>query len=310
MRHSSRSVRDKGSRLIWRERMRAMRRRYTEWEIDTNGITTVVAEWGTGDRAMVLLHGVSGNHRMWTDLAPRLVDAGYHVYAPDFRGSGDSRVNDDQVGRELSSYIDDLVIWTRAFDLSRFVLAGHSFGGRVAAEFAARYPDRVERLILIEPAGPDALNTITAQRPELKAAEEQGLQGMQQRRTLQGSLLDLLHQMAEESPGRPVNRARVEEILTNLEIAQDGTARYIPFHETNLAQRWISRIHDQRPILGNITAPTIVLRAVDSSGPLKYAMPHYADLISNARLVDDIPGDHALPTNNPDVVYDALVGNL
>lgn len=285
-----------------------MKRRYTEWAVETNGITTVVGEWGGGDRNMVLLHGVGSSRWIYSDLAHRLAAEGWHVYAPDFRGSGDSVVTDEQVGHELSAYIDDLVAWTAAFDLGNFVLAGHSFGGRVAAEFAARYPARVERLILIEPAGPDALNNIVDQMPELREGEEQGLQAMHARVKTQGETLQVLQELSEASPASPVNRPRIMEMLTNLDIDDSGHASYRQSLQTSLAQRWISRIHDQREALSRITAPTVVLRAIDSAGPLKYSMPHYADLIPNARFIDDIRGDHALPTNNPDAVFDALVG--
>src|SRR5690606_41133999 len=92
-----------------------MRRRFSEWEIETNGITTVVSEWGAGDRNAVLLHGVSGNRHYCSDLAEELVAEGWHVFAPDLRGAGESKIDsDDQVGREIQTYVEDLRAWTSA----------------------------------------------------------------------------------------------------------------------------------------------------------------------------------------------------
>ena len=133
-----------------------MNRRYSEWEIETNGVTTVVSEWGSDGRNMVLLHGVSGNRMTWSDLGPRLVGAGYHVYAPDLRGCGACVVTGDDIGRTMQDYVDDLAVWTEKLGLTSFALAGHSFGGRLAIDFADQYPERVEKLVLIAPAGPDS----------------------------------------------------------------------------------------------------------------------------------------------------------
>ena len=131
-----------------------MERRFSELAFETNGITTVVSEWGAGDRYAVLLHGVSGNRHYWSDLGPLLASEGWHVFAPDLRGAGESRVaSGDQVGREISAYVEDLRSWTEQLDIESFTLAGHSFGGRTAVDFAAAYPARVNKLILIAAAG-------------------------------------------------------------------------------------------------------------------------------------------------------------
>ena len=285
-----------------------MERQYSVWKVETNGIETILGEWGEGERHMVLLHGVSSNHKLWIDLAAQLADAGWHVYAPDFRGSGMSSATGDQVGEELDAYVDDLVAWTREFGLDSFVLAGHSFGGRVAAEFAARHPDRVHRLVLIDPAGPDNLSTFTEQDPALAESDEQGRESMRGKVKISGSALDVIRELADASPDTPTTRARIEEILSNIDIDETGRANHKKHLSGMLAQHWISRRHDQRPVLGQITATTIVMRAEESGGALAPAIPHYADLIPGAVFLDDVPGDHQLPLRNPQAVFDALTG--
>ena len=285
-----------------------MKRQYSAWQVETNGITTVLGEWGEGERHMVLLHGVSSNHKLWGDLALRLAGAGWHVYAPDFRGSGMSEASGDQVGEELDAYVDDLVVWTGDFGLNSFVLAGHSFGGRVAAEFAARFPDRVHRLVLIDPAGPDNLSAFTERDPALAESDEQGRQSMRDKVQISGPALDVVRELADASPDTPTTGARIEEILSNLDIDETGMARHKQHLASMLAQHWISRRHDQRPALAQITATTIVMRAAESGGALAPAIPHYADLIPNATFLDDVPGDHQLPLRNPEAVFEALTG--
>lgn len=50
-------------------------------------------------------------------------------------------------------FIDSFEEWRKAMNLSNFILLGHSFGGYVAAKYALKYPEHVEHLILVGPAG-------------------------------------------------------------------------------------------------------------------------------------------------------------
>jgi 3-oxoadipate enol-lactonase len=101
---------------------------------------------GTGD-PVVLLHSGVADRRMWQPQCGPLLEAGYQVVRPDFRGHGGSPMptapyNDADDVREL---LDSLGI-------GRINLVGSSFGGRIAQQFAARWPDRVSALALLCPA--------------------------------------------------------------------------------------------------------------------------------------------------------------
>lgn len=88
-------------------------------------------------------------------------------------GAGDGRVDTevhavDQTGNGLSSrprwrtqglrdteefFVENLEAWREASGLERMTLVGHSFGGYMSAVYALRYPERVERLVLVSPVG-------------------------------------------------------------------------------------------------------------------------------------------------------------
>jgi lipase len=105
-----------------------------------------VHEWGDpAAPALVCLHGVTSYGGRFRCLAERLADR-YHVVAPDLRGHGRSSWEPPW---DVEAHLED-VLETVPAD-SR-VWVGHSFGGRLAAELAARDPDRVERLVLLDPA--------------------------------------------------------------------------------------------------------------------------------------------------------------
>lgn len=103
-------------------------------------------EWGEPDAATVIcLHGVSSYGGRFVGLAEPLADR-YHVIALDLLGHGRSPWVppwdvDAHLDAILASVPDGSAIWI-----------GHSFGGRLAAELAARDPDRVERIVLLDPA--------------------------------------------------------------------------------------------------------------------------------------------------------------
>ena len=93
---------------------------------------------------LVCLHGVSGHGRRFVHLAERL--PGRTVLAPDLRGHGAS-------GKEppwdIATHVQDLL---ETIDEPFADWLGFSFGGRLAAQVAFQYPERVRSLILLDAA--------------------------------------------------------------------------------------------------------------------------------------------------------------
>jgi pimeloyl-ACP methyl ester carboxylesterase len=108
-------------------------------------------DWGGDGRPpLLLLHGFTGHAHAWDTLAIAL-QPHFHVLALDARGHGDSEPADvyDAAGafRDLSSVVDQLGV--RAL-----TLVGLSMGGRNAMYFAAKRPEMVERLVVLD-IGPE-----------------------------------------------------------------------------------------------------------------------------------------------------------
>ncbi|GAB2950889.1 alpha/beta fold hydrolase [Streptomyces heilongjiangensis] len=97
---------------------------------------------------VVFLHGLFG--QSWEGFLEDLA-AGHKVYAPASPGSAEPEdlVHLDHLW-DLLLYYHDLF---EQLGLEKFDIVGHSFGGMVAAEFAAVYPDRVRKLVLIDALG-------------------------------------------------------------------------------------------------------------------------------------------------------------
>ena len=102
-------------------------------------------EWGPAEAPRaVCLHGVTSHGRHFAKLAEAL--PGFHVLAPDLLGHGSSPYEPPW---DLGAHMDAIVETVGA---TPAILIGHSFGGRLAFELAARAPRLVPRLVLLDPA--------------------------------------------------------------------------------------------------------------------------------------------------------------
>ncbi len=106
-------------------------------------------EWGDPAGApIVCLHGVTGHGRRFRRLAEQHL-ASYRVIGVDYRGHGGSGWEPPW---SVEQHVGDIVETADALAISGATWVGHSFGGKLVAELAARHPDRVERAVLLDPA--------------------------------------------------------------------------------------------------------------------------------------------------------------
>jgi len=109
-----------------------------------------VHDWGDPEAPpLVCVHGVTGHARRFERLARERWTRHFHVVAPDLRGHGRSGVDPPW---DFATHVADLVETTGALGIDRAHWVGHSFGGRLVLELAARHPERVRRAVLLDPA--------------------------------------------------------------------------------------------------------------------------------------------------------------
>ena len=101
--------------------------------------------------AVVFLHGFLGDARDWSDIAKSLVEQ-YFCILPDLPGHGQNTVLPPEP-ITLTSLAAELLNSLEAQDIVTIHLVGYSMGGRLALQFALRYPQQVLRLVL-ESASP------------------------------------------------------------------------------------------------------------------------------------------------------------
>jgi long-chain acyl-CoA synthetase len=113
---------------------------------------SVVDIWPEGaERAIVFVHGYGGCAETWERQINHFA-RDCRVVAPDLRGHGQSDAPFTEY--TMAELVEDIDTVAQELDLpERFILAGHSFGGSICAEYANAHPERLEKLILISTAG-------------------------------------------------------------------------------------------------------------------------------------------------------------
>ncbi len=117
--------------------------------VTANGLKLHYLDWGTvGKPPMVLLHGLRGHAHSWDDVSAAMC-RDFHVLALDQRGRGDSDWAPDG-DYTTPAYVADLAAFSEILGLASFVLVGHSMGGRNSIAFTARYPEKANKLVLVD----------------------------------------------------------------------------------------------------------------------------------------------------------------
>ena len=131
--------------------------------IASNGIQIHVEEQGDGDLSLIFLHYWGGSSRTWTKVIAALPKS-HRSLAIDHRGWGDSDA--PARGYALADMAADAQGVIEALDLERYILVGHSMGGKVAQLMASRRPKGLVGLVLVAPSPPQPM----AMSPEAREA--------------------------------------------------------------------------------------------------------------------------------------------
>lgn len=109
-----------------------------------------VHDWGDATAPpLVCVHGVSAHGRRFRKLAEERLASEFHVLAPDLRGHG---LSEHDPPWDIATQADDLLETLEEVGVTAAAWVGHSFGGRLLLELAARVPERIRCAVLLDPA--------------------------------------------------------------------------------------------------------------------------------------------------------------
>lgn len=222
-------------------------------------------ESGRGRRAAVMLHGVGGGKELWHFQLDHLAGRGYRAIAWDAPGYGESpmppRFDWPALSAALIALLDHL-------GLPKVALIGHSMGGMVAQDFAARHPERLAALVLSgtsaafgNPDGAFQRQFIAARLGPLDAGG-----------TMAGLAPEIVSEVIGEAPD-----------TAGIALATDVMAR-VP-DDTYRAAIAALTTFDRRAALSEIAVPTLVLAGENDRNAPPAMMERMAARIRGARYV-------------------------
>lgn len=238
--------------------------------------TLHVEAWGDAEASRVVyLHGVTGHGGHARRLAEGWLADRHHVLAPDLIGHGASPYEppwsiEAQLDAVLASVGHEAAAWI-----------GHSYGGRLAFELAARRPDLVEKLVLLDPAiyldPAIALHVAEGSRQDRSYASfEEGID----RRYAESALSSAPRELVEE------------ELREHLVPSEDGRWRYRYSQASVIAA--YGEMAGPPPPFTRVTAPTLLVLGSSSYLPYDHLLEAHRAGAGDLLEVVVVEGGHTL----------------
>jgi pimeloyl-ACP methyl ester carboxylesterase len=241
-------------------------------------------DYGTaGHPPMLCVHGGAA-HGHWYDFVAPAFTPDHHVRALDLRGHGDSPWVEAE-GYAYADYVADLHAFIEALDLRELVLVGHSMGGIVSLQYAARHPQRLARLVIVD--------TLMRMTPEVVA----GLREVGSRKSAGYATREEIVARYRLLPGSSSAQPHVLRHIAEHSVreAPDGSWTY-KFDRNVFATR---EPYDGIPCWEHIAVPALLVKG-ERSGRLSDAL--YAEVKArcpHARRVEVADADHHVMLDNP-----------
>lgn len=236
-------------------------------------------EWGEPeDPRVVCLHGVRNHGGHFAPLAAQL--PGHHVIGLDLLGHGHSPWEPPW---DIGAHLDAIVETVGARES---VLVGHSFGGRLAVELAARAPKLVPKLVLLDPA------ILLPGHVALAAAENARVEKSYV------SFDELIERRYDESQLHSSPRELVvEDLAAHVETGEDGRIRY-RYCQSAVVGAY-GEMASQPPRFEDVRIPTLLVLGERSYLPYDHLLDAHRAALGDLLELVVVPGGHS-------VLWDAL----
>jgi pimeloyl-ACP methyl ester carboxylesterase len=259
----------------------------TERRFTLPGLSLAAEVWGTGDgRPVLASHGWLDNAGTFERLAPLLPEC--EIVALDSAGHGFSDSRSPDASYNLWQDVGDLLDVTDALGWQRCTLLGHSRGAAISMLFAATFPERVDKLVLLEGGLP-----LTG---EAEDAPENLARAIRERRALLGKSGRLFTQrevaLAERAQGFTKIAIESADILARRSLRSvEGGFRWHADQRLKAATELRFTADHVRAFMSRVVAPTLVVFATDSPFAGRGLYEEIAERFPNV-TVAELPGGH------------------
>jgi pimeloyl-ACP methyl ester carboxylesterase len=236
-------------------------------------LSLYVEERGAGEVSLVFLHYWGGTHRTWNKVVSQLENS-FRAVTYDMRGWGKS--DSAESGYSIAELANDATSLIQQLGLQKYVLVGHSMGGKVAQLLASRHPVGLVGLILVAPAAPIPIHL-----------PEQALQQQIHAYDNRDTVLQTIAFLSAHAPEPDIVEQIVEDSLSGVPDAK-------------LAWPTSAILEDISSKISQIIVPTLVLAG--DQDRLDSIEQHRREIIAripNARLSIVVDSGHLIPIDQP-----------
>ena len=267
--------------------------------VTANGHSLHYLDWGAvGKPVALLVHGLRGHAHSWDDVSAALCED-YHVLAMDQRGRGDSDWAKDG-DYTTGAYVADLTGFCQALGLERFILVGHSMGGRNSLAFGGENPQMLEKLVVVD-VGP-TLDPRGSQR----IAQE--IQNVPEEFDSFEAVLEYQNRQ-NRFASEAVMRRRVRYSTKELPNGKTGWKYDLLIREQR-RNGTVPPSEDLWPSLPNIQCPTLILRGAESDILSPEVAQQMLTTLPNCKMVEIQQAGHMVFEDQPTDFIAALKGFL
>jgi pimeloyl-ACP methyl ester carboxylesterase len=277
--------------------------------IDVRGLKIHYLEWGDQvGEPLILIHGFLDHARSWEPFVASMQKKSSGptwIIAPDCRGHGDSGWVGAGGYYHFADYLLDLDCLIHALGTSSVTLMGHSMGGTISFLYAATFPKRVRKLILVEGIGPVGLTFSDAPPRMEKWLSE--VRELGQRKSKEYSTLE----QAAERLQRNNPRLRLELALhlARWGMKQTDSGKWVwkfdPLHRTAASQPFYSG--QALEFLSRIECPVLLVQGKQSRQAPRPDMQQRLEAIRHKTLAQVEAAGHMLHQENPEGLAEAVL---
>jgi pimeloyl-ACP methyl ester carboxylesterase len=297
------------------------------WDLETGSriaYLKIPAENKTKEAPVIFLHGGPGaavvSFKPITEVISALSQNGYDVYFYDQIGGGLSGRLKNIREYRLSRHVVDLDQIRNKINTEQIILIGESFGGTLAAHYAAAHPENVKRMVLISPAELLSQEWDDDTRGNIKdrATQKTIKKSKNLIRSLRALFAFVLLELNPDAAYNFLSEDKADTLATKyLSLLSGGMTcdpKTFPENHNLLIGFWALLIPDELPEpankavkikLGSMTLPVLILKG--ECDYIKWEVTYeYKSLLKNATLLFLEGAGHMPFLEKPDLVLDSI----
>ena len=273
-------------------------KQFTDQYVQANGLRFHYLDWGRPEKPpLVLLHGVGQTCHTWDLFAAAMADH-FHVMAFDQRGHGDTDWAADK-DYSRASMVEDANAFTDALGLEHFFLTGMSMGGANSLAFTAKYPAKVEALIVVdvgprvEPKGVKHIRDFMKNYREFDSLDQAA---------------EVIHRF---NPRRPLEVIRKYTVVYNLKETGEGkwTWKYDTYFSDSHRKVDVKQMQEElSAAVKKIQCPTLVVKGGESDVFSLDGARDLQELIPSSEFALVPKAGHSVMGDNPQGFESAVRG--